>query len=114
MNKLKTNIIIDILMLVSFAVMSVTGYLMEIMPTCSSGRGHGAPILGLGRHDWGDVHLIAAICVMVFLVLHIVLHWQMVDGFFKKHIANKGLRYFVYILLAAVTLATFVPWFFAF
>ena len=114
MNKLKTNIIIDCLMLVSFAVMSVTGYLMEIMPTCSSGRGHGAPILGLGRHDWGDVHLIAAICVMVFLILHIVLHWQMVNAFFKKHIESNILRYIVYILLVVVSLATFVPGFFAF
>ena len=114
MGKLKTNIIIDILMLVSFAVMSVTGYLMEIMPTCSSGRGHGAPILGLGRHDWGDVHLIAAICVMVFLILHIVLHWPMVDGFFKKHIPNKGMRTSLYMVLFLLLIFSVVPWIWAF
>lgn len=112
MNKLKTNIIIDILMMVSFAVMSVTGCIMEYMPTCSGGKGHGAPILGLGRHDWGDVHLWAAIATMVFLILHIVLHWSMVDAFFKKQIPNSAARIVVYVLLAAVALVTFVPWLF--
>ncbi len=112
MNKLKTNIIIDVLMIIAFAVMSATGAIMEYMPTCAKGRGHGAPILGMGRHDWGDIHLWSAIVVLVLLLLHIVLHWKMVDGFFKKSIKSRTLRYMLYLLLAVAVLATFVPWFF--
>lgn len=112
MNKLKTNIIIDVLMMIAFAAMSVTGCIMEYMPTCAGGRGHGAPILGLGRHGWGDIHLWSAIAVLVFLVLHIILHWSMVDAFFKKSIKSWLLRTLLYIFLAIITLATFVPWFF--
>ena len=114
MNKLKTNIIIDVAMMIAFAAMSVTGYIMEIMPTCQGGRGHGAPILGMGRHEWGDIHLWSAIAVLVFLLLHIILHWSMVDAFFKKSIKNKTLRLLFYLFLIAITLAAFVPWFFAF
>lgn len=31
---------------------------------------------GMGRHDWGNVHLWLAIAFLVVLVVHIVLHWS--------------------------------------
>jgi hypothetical protein len=33
-------------------------------------------LLGLGRHDWGDVHFILALLFLVVILVHIVLHWS--------------------------------------
>ena len=108
MNKLKRNIIIDILMLLAMAIVSISGYLLD--EVCR----RGVTFLGMGRRVWIDIHLWSGIVLLALLILHIVLHWQMVDGFFKKSIPSCGLRYLVYFLLAVVVLATFVPCFFAF
>ena len=46
MNKLKTNIIIDILMLIAMAIVSGSGYLIE--EVCR----RGVTFLGMGRRVW--------------------------------------------------------------
>ena len=112
MNRLKTNIVIDILMLVSFAVMSFSGFVLQMRRVLFTGR---SPFMGMSRHTWSDIHLWSAIVVLVLLVLHIVvLHWKAVDAFFKKSIENTTLRYIVYALLVVVIMITIIPWFFAF
>lgn len=111
MNRLKTNIVIDILMLVSFAVMSFSGFVLHMRRVLFTGQ---SPFMGMSRHTWSDIHLWSAIVVLVLLVLHIVLHWKAVDAFFKKSIENTTLRYIVYALLVVVVLITIIPWFFAF
>ena len=32
-------------------------------------------LLGLGRHDWGDVHFVLALTFVLLILVHIVLHW---------------------------------------
>ena len=110
MNRMRTNIIIDCLMLLSFAVMSFSGSVLQMRRVFFANR---SPFMGMSRHVWSDIHLWSAIVVIVLLVLHLILHWKAVDGWFKKSVPNRKLRYFIYFLLAIVTLATFVPWFFA-
>jgi hypothetical protein len=111
MNRLKTNIIIDILMLVSFAAMSFSGFVLQMRRVFFANR---SPFMGMSRHTWSDIHLWSAIVVLVLLVLHLVLHWKAVAGFFKKSIASPAVRYAVYLQLVVLALVTVVPWFFAF
>ena len=108
MKRLNVNIVIDILMLVTVAIISFSGYLLE--EVC---RGK-VQFLGMMRRQWGDIHLWASIALLVLLILHLVLHWSMIDGFFKKNIKRKALRYSLYLLLLALALITFIPWFFIF
>lgn len=108
MKRLNVNIFIDILMMVSFAIVSFSGYLLE--DVC---RGK-VQFMGMMRRQWGDIHLWASIALLVLLILHIVLHWSMIDGFFKKSIKSKPLRYSLYLLLLALALIAIIPWFFIF
>ena len=118
-NKLTLNIIIDIAMMIAMAIVSVTGFMIShLMPTCHA-RQHGAAggfnkILDMGRHDWGDVHRIAGIVLIALLVLHIIFHWDMVNGFFKKRIRNKAARIIVYIILLLLVVLTAGPWIYTF
>ena len=57
------NIVIDFAMLVAMALVSISGFILEVViPSRHAVRMHGADswcshLCGLGRHGWGDVHL---------------------------------------------------------
>jgi hypothetical protein len=42
------------------------------------GREHIRELLGMGRHDWGDIHLWLGIIFIALMVAHLVLHWKWV------------------------------------
>ncbi|MBQ5701638.1 MAG: DUF4405 domain-containing protein [Alistipes sp.] len=106
MNKLKTNIIIDVLLLASMAVVSSSGYLLDEVVR------RGVTFMGMGRRTWIDIHLWSGVIIVVLLVLHIIFHWKTINGFFTKHIPNKALRYTTYAILLALVLITAIPWLF--
>lgn len=91
-------------MLAAMATVSGSGFLID--QVCR----RGVTFLGMGRRLWADIHLWSGIVLVVLLVLHIVLHRKMVDGFFRKVIPNCALRYAAYALLLALVLITVVPW----
>jgi hypothetical protein len=66
------------------------------------------------RRTWAHIHLWAGVIVMALLVIHIALHWQTVEGFFKRHIASKGLRTTLYLVLLLLLILSVVPWIWAF
>ena len=103
-NRLKLNIIIDLAMLLAMALTSISGIVIK-------SRAIRTAIYG-SRRLWSDIHLWAGVAVMVLLVVHIVLHWQMVDGFFKKHIENKIARMVLYVVLLVLLLLSTIPWIF--
>ena len=39
-------------------------------------QGRGTTLLGLSRHEWGDVHLWAGVFLAAAIVVHLVLHWR--------------------------------------
>jgi hypothetical protein len=79
--RVKFNAIVNIVGFVAFSVLAVTG-LVELMflPPGTGGRGRGAgpavTVLGLGRHDWGDIHNVAGIAMLAIVALHLILHWR--------------------------------------
>jgi hypothetical protein len=41
-------------------------------------------ILGLGRGQWGDIHLWLGIAFVVLMLVHLVLHWEWVKCYVKS------------------------------
>lgn len=113
---LKTNIIIDLLMLLAMAVTSFSGIVLKIIaPMCRHGQGRAQEFAmwffqEWNRRTWKDIHTWTGIILLVLLVLHIVFHWAAIDGFFKKHIPSKALRYALYVVLLLIVLITTIPW----
>ena len=52
----------------------VTGLLLAWVLPHGSGR-RGVSLLGLGRHDWADIHLWLALAMTVGVVVHVLMHW---------------------------------------
>jgi hypothetical protein len=88
------NFIVDLVGFVDLLLLMATGAIMKwTLPPGSGGGGHGygygfrggrglgpgggqvQQLLGLGRHDWGDVHFILALVFICLILVHIVLHW---------------------------------------
>ena len=115
-SKMRINIAIDIAMLVVMALVSISGFILEvIIPSRHAVRMHSADswcshLCGLGRHGWGDVHLWAGVALLVLLAAHILLHLNIVSAFFKKRYPNRTLRMVLYVFLLMLLLITIVPW----
>ncbi|MBN1144397.1 MAG: DUF4405 domain-containing protein [Bacteroidales bacterium] len=108
--KSKINLVIDAIMFV--LLMAVTGLGLLIKYVLVAGYKRNAlyavdvdlKFLGLDRHEWGDIHLWLGIILLFFLLLHIVLHWNLITCIFSRMIKTKALRYLTGLSLLIVTL----------
>ncbi len=84
MKRYKLNLIVDTALLVlgssTFATGMILGY---ILPPRSSR--FGLRFLELPRHDWGSLHLYAALTLTVFVLVHLYLHLAFLRGAFNLH-----------------------------
>lgn len=118
-NRLRTNILIDAGLLVGMAAVSISGFVMNvILPSHhairhAGARAHASQLLGMGRHDWGTIHTWAGVALLLLLILHVALHWKMVNAWFCKSIPYKGMRIVMIGLLAFLALLSVLPWLWA-
>ena len=118
-NRGTLNLVIDAVMFLGLAFIAGIGFLMKY--TLPPGRekilkyGENAQLyfLGLDRHQWGSIHLIAAYVMLGLLVLHIALHWKTIVGLVRNAVPLPLLRSTltaILVLLGAVcfTFAFFV------
>ena len=94
MRRVTLNFIVDLVGFVDLLLLAATGSVMRwVLPPGSGGGGGGRgygfrggrglgpgagqvkQLLGLGRHDWGDVHFVLALLFVLLILVHIVLHW---------------------------------------
>lgn len=85
MDKVWLRRILNLLLYLSFCFIVGTGLLIQYKLLPGSEGGHGLSALGMGRHDWGDLHFYVSLAFIAFIILHIVLSW----GWLKRVAANK-------------------------
>jgi hypothetical protein len=105
----KLNIIIDIIMFVVMVLLAVIGFIIRyiIIPGSERweryGRNVDLTIWGMDRHEWGFIHMILGILLVVMLILHIIFHWQLIICLFRRLIPGKNFRYAIVTLLVIVS-----------
>ena len=115
-NKMPLNIIIDFVMLIAMALVSISGVILEIViPSRHAVRFQsvtpwGSHLFGLGGHDWGNIHLWAGVVLLALLAIHILSHINMVSAFVKKKCPNHILRVLLYIWFLMLLIITIMPW----
>lgn len=98
MDKTKLNFVIDALMFLCLMGLTGLGFLMKyiLLPGREAWAKYGRNVelswLGWDRHDWGQIHLYLALILLGVLVIHIILHWQMILGLFARLIPNPRTR----------------------
>jgi uncharacterized membrane protein len=63
---------------------------------------------GIDRHQWGAIHLILSIVLLILLVLHIVLHWKQIVAIFKNMIGEKFWRFILTGVFVLISIFFFV------
>ena len=107
------NFIIDSIAFVILMVMTSTGLLMRYyLPPGLCDKRH--TMLGLQRHEWGDLHFWLALVFFSLMALHIFLHWRwivcVVTG---KSREGSGMRAAMGIFgLVMVVILSAAPFFF--
>jgi hypothetical protein len=110
MKKPKLNLVIDALLLLCLAAIAGIGLLMKyvLVPGYLRweiyGRNVDLFLYGLDRHQWGTIHLIIGLVFLSLLVLHIILHWQMIVGIYRGLIPNRFARWMTALVLICITI----------
>jgi len=118
MKKSKLNLIIDALLLLCLAAIAGIGLLMKyvLVPGYRRWEIYGQNVSlflwRLDRHQWGTIHFTIGLIFLALLVLHIVLHWQMIVGIYRRLIPNHFVRWTIALILLVVTVLLFAfPYF---
>jgi len=110
----RLNLIIDALMALVMAAIAGLGFLMNwvLIPGEERPAVYGSRPdlywLGWDRHQWGDVHLVLGIALLVLLVLHVVLHWGQVVGIWRRMVTSGAARVVLAVVLLVLIVALMV------
>ena len=106
MKKSKLITLIDIIAFISFIFVVSTGVLMRyVLPPRS---GQSIEILGMSRHEWGDIHFYITFIFLAILSIHLILHWKFIRNMFHgriKETSNFRLMLGLVGLIAVLALA---------
>jgi Domain of unknown function (DUF4405) len=83
MKKLNLNFIVNSTIFLLFLPMVSTGFLLYLFPR----RIGDITTLGLSRHEWGDIHLVISLLFLIFIGIHLVIHYN-----WEKAIAQRFLK----------------------
>jgi len=118
MKRAKLNLIIDALLLLCLAAIAGIGLLIKyvLVPGYQLweiyDRNVSLFFWEMDRHQWGTIHLIIGIVFIALLVLHVVLHWQMIVGIYRRLIPNRFARWITALILLVITIILFAfPYF---
>jgi hypothetical protein len=78
MNMSTANIVLDVVTLIVFMAVTVSGLLVSrhILPTFG--------LVSFGYFFWNPIHSIAAKLLLALLFVHVVLHWRWFTGLWKR------------------------------
>lgn len=66
-----------------------TGIIMhQILPP---GSGRFKQLLGMNRHEWGDLHFWVACLLVTLIVTHVTLHWAWIRAMLRKFSGYKSI-----------------------
>lgn len=68
--------VLNIALWFSFCGMAGTGLLIAFRLPPGSKGGKGLEALGMGRHEWGDLHTWIGYAFILFIILHLAVHWR--------------------------------------
>jgi hypothetical protein len=90
MKKSTINFIINAVLFLCMAAITGIGFLIKYVLIPGSERwvkyGENVELSfwGMDRHDWSYIHLVIGFIILALLVLHIVLHWNIVIAVYRK------------------------------
>jgi len=79
MKNFRYQIINNILLLISFIVSAGSGVFMWFVFPSGEKTGRKV-VMGLSKHDWGDIHAYVSFLMIALIIIHLIQYWP----FFKN------------------------------
>ena len=76
MGKSKINYFVDLLMLISFIINAITGLIIFFFLPLGVRKGGYQEFLGIIKQNWVDVHNWSGFLLIIFVAIHLILHWN--------------------------------------
>ncbi len=102
MKRTTLNFVVDSAGFLNLLLLAGTGAILKWVLPPGSGGGHGRAfrggrgqqetelLLGLGRHDWGDIHFVLAMLFLLLVLVHLCLHWSWIKTCGKSILLRSG------------------------
>ena len=65
----------NILLFLSFTFMTGSGLMLVYRLPPGSRGGRGLSMLGMDRHEWGDLHYYMGLTMLALMIIHLALNW---------------------------------------
>lgn len=72
-----------------FVMLCVTGVALFLTPPGRVANWTGWELAGLSKHQWTDLHNLAGLVFFIIAVVHIILNWRPLLGYFKSRMPRK-------------------------
>jgi uncharacterized iron-regulated membrane protein len=82
MRRVTVNFIVNLASFLVLLVLSVSGTIIALPHKHGPNEAKGP--LGIGRGEWGDIHLWFGIAFVVLMLVHLVLHWDWIKCYIKS------------------------------
>lgn len=118
MKKSVLNFTVNTVMTLCMSLIIATGFLIKytLIPGKERwiryGRNVELHFLGMDRHEWGTLHLIVGLVLWCLVVIHIFLHWKIINGVYKKLIKQPLIKKIVGLLFILFCLVLIIMPFF--
>jgi hypothetical protein len=99
---------VSVLLMFSFGILLFTGIILFITPPGRVAHWTGWKMLGLGKEQWGAVHICFSICVIIASILHLYLNIKPMLNYFKSRATKKftfRLDWFAAVMLCVAIFA---------
>ena len=85
----RINFTLDSMLFLSFVLVNLSGLLIWLaLPAGYQGGRNlafNATILGLGRHNWNDLHLWSGLAIIAILSVHVLMHWKWILSTMRRY-----------------------------
>jgi len=89
MSKTVWNLIVNVLLYLLGCVLVSTGAILYFLLVPGSRGGHGLSLLGMSRHEWGDIHFYLACGITALTIIHLLLNWPWIKAVVKRYVSSK-------------------------
>lgn len=82
MKRPHVDLMINSLAFVTFLFLTTTGVILKFYLPPRSGRTK--DLIGMNRHEWGDIHFIIAVTFLTLIIVHLLLHKKWIGHWWSK------------------------------
>lgn len=112
MNKTKWKYLVDTLLFLCMVGIALIGILMGFfLPTGPKVPESSKYLLGLHRHQWGNIHLYLSLAFIALVIIHLILEWNWIKSQSRK-IFRKNWATVLILTAVASLLVIFLFWLF--